>query len=205
MEKSYIFKYIIVGDGCVGKSCLLLQYTDKRFEPMHDITIGVEFGAKVLYFREEDTEVKIQVWDTAGQESFRSIVRSYYRGAVGALVVFDITKRASFDNIKLWLDEIKNNSNSPINITLVGNKQDLEHKRVVSREEALQLANDNDINYIETSAKTGHNVDEAFNNNIKKVLHKIKNGIIDKNFFVSRSKQIQPNNNINNMSQCYCA
>jgi Ras-related protein Rab-2A len=211
MNNNYNLKYIIVGDICVGKSCLLLQYTDKRFEPMHDMTIGVEFGYKILYY-DNNTEVKIQIWDTAGQESFRSIIRSYFRGAIGALVVFDITKRETFNSVKYWLNDVKNTCSSSINITLVGNKIDLENKRVISRQEALELANEYNINYIETSAKTGYNVDEAFNSNVNRVLHQIKNGQIDSNFFTYKQKQIlikEINKNKyeeenNKENKCYC-
>jgi len=86
MSYSYLFKYIIIGDTGVGKSCLLLQFTDKRFQPVHDLTIGVEFGARMITLSNTNTQVKLQIWDTAGQESFRSITRSYYRGAAGALL-----------------------------------------------------------------------------------------------------------------------
>jgi GTPase SAR1 family protein len=91
MSYSYLFKYIIIGDTGVGKSCLLLQFTDKRFQPVHDLTIGVEFGARQITVAGK--QIKLQIWDTAGQESFRSITRSYYRGAAGALLVYDITRR----------------------------------------------------------------------------------------------------------------
>ena len=97
MSYSYLFKYIIIGDTGVGKSCLLLQFTDKRFRHDHDLTIGVEFGSRML--RLEDKEIKLQIWDTAGQESFRSITRSYYRGAAGALLVYDITRRDTFSHL----------------------------------------------------------------------------------------------------------
>eukprot|EP00662_Eupelagonemidae_sp_cell21_P055459 gene55459-57495_t len=96
MAHDYLFKYIIIGDSAVGKSCLLLQYTDQRFEPVHDMTIGVEFGTRMVDL--DGRRVKMQIWDTAGQESFRSITRSYFRGAVGALLVYDVTRRETFDH-----------------------------------------------------------------------------------------------------------
>merc|ERR1712154_171315 len=102
----YLFKYIIVGDTAVGKSCLLLQFTDKRFQPVHDLTIGVEFGARMINVA--DKSIKLQIWDTAGQESFRSITRSYYRGAAGALLVYDITRRDTFKHLTRWLEEQDN-------------------------------------------------------------------------------------------------
>jgi Ras-related protein Rab-2A len=93
MSYAYLFKYIIIGDTGVGKSCLLLQFTDKRFQQVHDLTIGVEFGARMITI--DNKQIKLQIWDTAGQESFRSITRSYYRGAAGALLVYDITRCAA--------------------------------------------------------------------------------------------------------------
>src|SRR3989338_10498987 len=155
-----MFKYIIIGDSGVGKSCLLLQFTDKRFESMHDLTIGVEFGARVVSINGQ--EVKLQIWDTAGQDSFRSITRSYYRGAVGALVVFDVTKRESFEHMQMWIDDANAHSHTPITMMLVGNKIDLENQRVVSKEEAEEFARKKGIFYIDASAKTAENVDSAF-------------------------------------------
>jgi Ras-related protein Rab-2A len=126
---NYVFKFILIGDSGVGKSCLLLQFTDKRFKNDHDLTIGVEFGSKVVSLGSENA--KLQVWDTvpgtqAGQESFRSITRSYYRSAVAALLVFDLTKRDSFDSLAEWLGETKSNANPTLTVMLVGNKADLE-------------------------------------------------------------------------------
>lgn len=121
MSYSYLFKYIIIGDTGVGKSCLLLQFTDKRFQPVHDLTIGVEFGARMVNL-EGDKLVKLQIWDTAGQESFRSITRSYYRGAAGALLVYDITRRDTFQHLSRWLEEARQHAQSNMVIMLIGNK-----------------------------------------------------------------------------------
>ncbi len=102
----YIFKYIIVGESSVGKSCLLLRFIDNRFKDAHDLTIGVDFGSKTLSLV-DGTNVKVQIWDTAGQESFRSITRSYYRGSICALLVYDITRRTTFDNLVKWLEDMR--------------------------------------------------------------------------------------------------
>ncbi len=132
----------------VGKSCLLLQFTDKRFQPVHDLTIGVEFGARMINI--DGKQIKLQIWDTvcdrierdahpdavqlhthtnhthqAGQESFRSITRSYYRGAAGALLVYDITRRETFNHLASWLEDARQNANPNMTIMLIGNKQDL--------------------------------------------------------------------------------
>jgi Ras-related protein Rab-2A len=125
----YIFKYIIVGDSSVGKSCLLLQFTDARFKPSHDLTIGVEFGSRAIMIPETSSNVKLQIWDTAGQESFRSITKAYYRGAICALLVYDITRRNSFEDLQRWLEEMYEHGNSDMVICLVGNKVDLDKNR----------------------------------------------------------------------------
>jgi Ras-related protein Rab-2A len=158
-------RYIIIGDTGVGKSCLLLQFTDKRFQQVHDLTIGVEFGARMITI--DNKQIKLQIWDTAGQESFRSITRSYYRGAAGALLVYDITRRETFNHLTSWLDDARQHSNSNMTIMLIGNKSDLEHRRAVSAEEGQQFANEHQLIFLETSAKTAANVEEAFINTAK--------------------------------------
>ncbi|PPS17963.1 hypothetical protein GOBAR_AA02592 [Gossypium barbadense] len=141
MSYDYLFKYIIIGDTGVGKSCLLLQFTDKRFQPVHDLTIGVEFGARMVTI--DGRPIKLQIWDTAGQESFRSITRSYYRGAAGALLVYDITRRETFNHLASWLEDARQHANPNMTIMLIGNKSDLSHRRAVSKEEGEQFAKEN--------------------------------------------------------------
>lgn len=177
MSYAYLFKYIIIGDTGVGKSCLLLQFTDKRFQPVHDLTIGVEFGARMINI--DNKQIKLQIWDTAGQESFRSITRSYYRGAAGALLVYDITRRDTFNHLTSWLDDARQHSNSNMTIMLIGNKADLEHRRAVTTEEGEQFAVENGLIFLETSAKTAVNVEEAFINTAKKIYDKIQQGVFD--------------------------
>lgn len=177
MSYAYLFKYIIIGDTGVGKSCLLLQFTDKRFQPVHDLTIGVEFGARMVTI--DTKQIKLQIWDTAGQESFRSITRSYYRGAAGALLVYDITRRDTFGHLSRWLDEARQHSQSNMVIMLIGNKSDLEHRRAVSTEEGEKFAEENGLIFMETSAKTALNVEQAFINTADKIHDNIQSGIID--------------------------
>jgi len=176
LQYKYLFKYIIVGDTAVGKSCLLLQFTDKRFQPVHDLTIGVEFGSRTITV--EDQQVKLQIWDTAGQEKFRSITRSYYRDAAGALLVYDITRRETFDHLTTWLEDCRKFSSQDSTIMLIGNKADLEHARTVSFEEGQKFAEENGLFFLETSSKTAQNVEEAFINVAKDIYKKVESGKI---------------------------
>jgi len=175
----YLFKYIIVGDTAVGKSCLLLQFTDKRFTPVHDLTIGVEFGSRTVTIN--TSPVKLQIWDTAGQEKFRSITRSYYRGAAGALLVYDITRRETFEHLTSWLEDCRKYSSSDITIMLIGNKSDLESSRQVSAQEAAAFAQTHGLVFLETSAKTAHNVEQAFINSAKTIYDKVEKGSVELN------------------------
>lgn len=177
MSYAYLFKYIIIGDTGVGKSCLLLQFTDKRFQPVHDLTIGVEFGARMVQI--EGRQIKLQIWDTAGQESFRSITRSYYRGAAGALLVYDITRRETFNHLTRWLEEARQNANQSMVIMLIGNKSDLDHRRQVTKEEGEKFAKEHGLIFLETSAKTAANVEEAFIHTAQKIYENITSGNMD--------------------------
>ncbi|KAF2076492.1 hypothetical protein CYY_002232 [Polysphondylium violaceum] len=163
----------------VGKSCLLLQFTDKRFQPVHDLTIGVEFGARMVTI--DNKPIKLQIWDTAGQESFRSITRSYYRGSAGALLVYDITRRDTFNHLTCWLKDARSYANSNMTIILIGNKSDLEHKRAVTYEEGQQFADEHGLIFLETSAKTAANVEKAFESTAYKIYEKIQRGDFDIN------------------------
>jgi len=179
MSYSYLFKYIIIGDTGVGKSCLLLQFIDKRFRQKHEVTIGVEFGARMINV--DGKNIKLQIWDTAGQESFRSITRSYYRAAAGAILVYDITRRETFNHLARWLDEARQNGNPQMSFILVGNKCDMESERAVSYEEGERFARENDLIFLETSAKTAYNVEEAFLKTAQLIYEKIESGVIDVN------------------------
>ncbi len=165
---------MLTGDALLGKSCLLLQFTDKRFTPVHDLTIGVEFGSRTLTI--DGNQVKLQIWDTAGQEKFRSITRSYYRGAAGALLVYDITRRDTYEHLTSWLDDCRKYSNQNLTIMLVGNKSDLEAKREVSKEEGEAFAAKNGLFFLETSAKTAVNVEAAFLETARKIYEATEKG-----------------------------
>ena len=141
---SYIFRYIIIGDSYVGKSCILQKYIGNIFNQTQEATIGIDFGSKIININ--NLLIKLQIWDTAGQENFKSIIRSFYRGSIGVLLVYDITNRNSYNNIITWLDEIRsNNINVNCSIILIGNKLDKENNRVISTNEGEQFANENNL------------------------------------------------------------
>ena len=173
----YLFKYIIIGDSSVGKSNLLLRYVHNRFNGDYQATIGVEFGAKNLEI--EDEVYRIQIWDTAGQENFRSITRAYYKNSVCALVVYDITNADSFQNVQSWIEDCKNQSPKTIFMVLVGNKSDLENQRKISTKEGKELADRNNMLFFETSALNGNNVDKIFQDSATEIANRIKSGMYD--------------------------
>lgn len=189
MEET-LFRVIIVGDTCVGKSCLLLKFTENSFKDSHDVTLGVEFGTRSISI--EEKPIKLQIWDTSGQESFRSITRSFYRRADAVILVFDLTARHTFDNCTHWLEEIKQNSSSDVAIFLAGNQADLISTQSESIEiteaEALELVNKHQLcGYLETSAKTGENVEQLFLNTASELLLRFK----DKKESVIRTEKLE--------------
>jgi small GTP-binding protein len=173
----YLLKYIIVGNSGAGKSSLLRQLTEQRFSSTYNMTIGVEFGSKIVDV--DGTPIKLQIWDTAGQESFRSITRSYYRGAVGAVIVFDLTRRESFESATTWLKDCREQCKVDVACLLVGNKSDLVGLREITPEEAKAFAASQNVEYVETSAKTYESVEAAFHQLGRMVLSKIASGAID--------------------------
>jgi len=156
----YLLKILLVGESGVGKSCLLLRYTENSFSESFISTIGVDFKIKKVVLN--DRNVKLQLWDTAGQERYRTIVASFYRGANGILLTFDVTDMNSFQKVRHWLGEIKKNAPDGTCVGLIGNKCDLEDKRVVSFKEANDFATSNGLKYVETSAKNNLHVEDAF-------------------------------------------
>ena len=160
LEYDYLFKVLLIGDSGVGKSSLLLKFTDRVFTDHYISTIGVDFKIQTLQL--DDKIIKLQLWDTAGQERFRTITTSYYRGAHGIIIVFDITDKESFANIKTWITEIDRFASDNVCKILIGNKSDLEKQREVSIEDAKELANKYKIDYIEASAKDSTNVQQLF-------------------------------------------
>ena len=169
---AYIFKFIIVGNSAVGKSCMLLRFDEDRFQPIHDVTVGVTFSIKMVTIEGQD--VKVQVWDTAGQEIFRSITRSYYRDSACAIIVYDITDQSSFAKVEDWIRDVRNLAPSDCLLALVGNKLDLAAQRAVQTTEGQELAEKHGLLFFETSAATGENVQELFNECVAAVYTRAK-------------------------------
>ncbi|KAH9635117.1 hypothetical protein HF086_000838 [Spodoptera exigua] len=161
-EYDYLFKVVLIGDSGVGKSSLLSRFTRNEFNLESKSTIGVEFATRSIEV--DGKTIKAQIWDTAGQERYRAITSAYYRGAVGALLVYDIAKHLSYENVERWLRELRDHADQNILIMLVGNKSDLRHLRSIPTEEAKAFAERNGLSFIETSALDSTNVEPAFQN-----------------------------------------
>ncbi|OAY39697.1 ras-related protein RABA2a [Manihot esculenta] len=159
-EYDYLFKVVLIGDSGVGKSNLLSRFTRNEFCLESKSTIGVEFATRTLQV--EGRTVKAQIWDTAGQERYRAITSAYYRGALGALLVYDVTKPTTFENVSRWLKELRDHADANIVIMLIGNKTDLKHLRAVATEDAQSYAEREGLSFIETSALEATNVEKAF-------------------------------------------
>ena len=166
-KKDRCIKILLLGDTSVGKTCLLKRYTDDTFQDAYLSTIGFDYKFKMVTLK-SGKEVKVQIWDTAGQERFRTIAKSYYRGAHGIILVFDVTNQKTFDNIKMWVNQIKEEASSKVCVILVDNKIDSE-ERVVSNEDAAELAKANELKLYEASAKENINVTETFQDLIENI------------------------------------
>ena len=194
---NYLFKYIIIGDPSVGKSNLLMKFAHNKFTDEYQATIGVEFGAKNISFNNQI--YRIQIWDTAGQENFRSITRAYYKNSVCAMVVYDITNRDSFEHVQNWIQDVKDQSPKTVLIVLVGNKIDLEENRAVSYDEGSEFATKNGLIFEETSAKTGQGIEEIFMKSAKEISKQMEKGVYDLKSETCGIKvgSIRPKNNNN--------
>ncbi|XP_032417597.1 ras-related protein Rab-8B [Xiphophorus hellerii] len=162
MAKSYdyLFKLLLIGDSGVGKTCLLFRFSEDAFNTTFISTIGIDFKIRTVEL--DGKKIKLQIWDTAGQERFRTITTAYYRGAMGIMLVYDITNEKSFDNIRNWIRNIEEHASADVEKMILGNKCDMNDKRQVSKERGEKLAIDYGIKFLETSAKSSINVEEGF-------------------------------------------
>jgi len=168
-------KLLTIGDSGVGKTCLLLRYTNATFSDTFITTIGIDFRVKNIIL--DGKRIKLQVWDTAGQERFRTITVSYFRGGQGILLVYDVTDRNSFNSIRNWINQIQEHASEDVSTILIGNKCDKEDERVVSTEEGLKLADEYGVQFIETSARNDLNVEKCFVSIAREVTGKMLDGI----------------------------
>ena len=158
-EPQIVFKLLLLGDSSVGKTSILLKYISNKFDESSISTMGVDYKDKIIDYNK--FKIRLQIWDTSGEEKFRSITKNFYRNADGLLVVFDLTKKESFHNVGSWINEAEEN-NDKLKIILIGNKLDLKDGRIVTIDVAKKFAEKNNLKYIETSAKDGTNINESF-------------------------------------------
>ncbi|GAA0184748.1 small GTPase [Lithospermum erythrorhizon] len=175
--EEYLFKIVIIGDSAVGKSNILSRYARNEFNLHSKATIGVEFQTQSIEINGK--EVKAQIWDTAGQERFRAVTCAYYRGAFGALVVYDITRRDTFESATKWLDELRTHSDTTVAMMLVGNKCDLENIRAVSIDEGKSLAEQEGLFFMETSALDSTNVTKAFELVVREIYNNVSRKVLN--------------------------
>ena len=178
-EYDLLFKLILIGDSYVSKSNILLKYLKNQFNENSKTTIGVEFGTKNIIINNK--RIKIQIWDTAGQERYRSITSAYYKGAKGALIVYDITRKNTFDNIDKWITDLKLNGDKNICIIILGNKSDLIDKREINKNDGIKKAEMYKTAFLETSALNGDNISKAFDELIEQIVINNKNIFQDDN------------------------
>ena len=185
-EYEMMVKIILIGDSGVGKTNIMSKFLKNQFMEESKATIGVEFGSKL--FNHEGHKVKAQIWDTAGQEKYKAITGAYYKGSKGALVVYDITQKKSFENIEKWVNDLKVAGDPKITIILIGNKSDLEDKRQVLKDQGEEKARSFGCAFLETSAYSGDNIEKAFNLMIKEIYEKFSSDSTGEGEFDSGSK-----------------
>lgn len=185
INSCYLIKLLVIGDSGVGKSCILSRFVDDTFSPSFVTTIGIDFKIKTMEI--DGKYYKLQIWDTAGQERFRTITNAYYRGAMGIILVYDVTNTKSFQNVRQWIHNIDQNTDSVVSKILVGNKCDSNDQRTVTKNMLEEEAKKYDIPYIEVSAKNNINVDNIFLNITKSIKKRLDETIV------------RPQNNVDNV------
>ena len=177
IDYKLLFKIIIVGESCVGKSNIISRYLNGQFNPNISSTLGAELSNK--YLKIKDISTKLQIWDTAGLERYHSIISSYFKGAHGCFIVYDITKEKSFEKVEEWYERVKENANKEVSLILVGNKCDLENNREISREKGEEKAKNLNCPFFETSALSDVNITEIFNELLNNIYEKNGNNLIE--------------------------
>ena len=169
MEEEIVYKVLLLGDSSVGKTCFLLRYCDKSFQDVHLSTIGLDYRLKTITLK-NNKNIKLQIWETAGQDRFRAITKNYYKSANGVLLIYDISNLQTYENVKNWISQIREEANPNVIIYLVGNKIDLpKEKRVVNIEDGEKIAEEFEIKFKEASAKSGTNVNEIFEELVEQI------------------------------------
>ena len=169
MSDDTVYKVLLLGDSTVGKTCFLLRYCDKTFQEAHLSTIGLDYRLKTMTLQ-NGKNIKLQIWDTAGQDRFRAITKNYYKGANGIILIYDITNLQSYENVKNWIAQIREEANPNVVIYLAGNKIDVvEELRMVKTEDGQKIADEFNLPFYETSAKSGINVNKIFDDLVEKV------------------------------------
>ena len=200
-EYDLLFKLILIGDSYVGKSNILLKYLKNQFNENSKTTVGLEFGTKNIIINNK--RIKIQIWDTAGQERYRSITSAYYKGAKGALIVYDITRKNTFDNIDKWITDLKLNGDKNICIIILGNKYDLIDKREINKNDGIKKAEMYKTAFLETSALNGDNISKAFDELIEQIVINNKNIFQDDNENeIDKGVNLNDEKNNNNKKCC---
>lgn len=182
----YLFKLLLIGDSGVGKTSILFKFSEDTFSPAFISTIGIDF--KIRTIEVDGKKIKLQVWDTAGQERFRTITTAYYRGAMGIMLVYDVSNLKSFENISNWIRNIEMHATQDVELMILGNKCDIADKRQVSKEKGEQLALQHSIKFMETSAKANINIEEAFVTLARDIKLKMEKRIEDSN--INRGYQL---------------
>ncbi len=169
MSEDIVYKVLLLGDSTVGKTCFLLRYCDKSFQDAHLSTIGLDYRLKTMTLKNNKT-IKLQIWDTAGQDRFRAITKNYYKGANGIILIYDVTNSQTFENVKNWITQIKEEASKNVVIYLAANKIDVaDDLKVITPEEGQKMADEYHMPFFETSAKEGININEIFEDIVEKV------------------------------------
>ena len=168
MSEDCVYKVLLLGDTTVGKTCFLMKYTDKTFQDVHISTIGLDYRLKSMALK-SGKNIKLQIWDTAGQDRFRAITKNYYKGANGIILIYDVTSQKTYDNVKNWVTQIREEASPNVVVYLCGNKIDMKEERKIKEEDGKKLAEEYGFPFHETSARDGINVDETFEDLVERI------------------------------------